>query len=334
MCFIKSRLSHCLFVNYPLISHVPLNKQWGTGVTNKCCGYKKPAFPSFLHIMPTYPQARYWILTIPQHGFTPYLPPGVTYIKGQLEEGQERDTRNADSTGFLHWQIIVAFATKKRLSAVTDTFGKYHAEPTRSNAADEYVWKDDTAIEGTRFLLGRKPLVRGNDKDWETIRDQARAGELEAIPADVYVRNYNSLKRIAVDHMRPVSIERQVVVFWGPTSTGKSHRAWEQAGLSAFPKDPRTKFWDGYRNQENVVIDEFRGDIDIAHCLRWFDKYPVIVEVKGSSVVLSARRIWITSNIEPIEWYPNLDKTTQTAFLRRLKIFEITDKDQIINIDE
>ena len=59
---------------------------------------------------------------------------------------------------------------------------------------------------------------------------------------------------------------------------------------SSIPKDPRTKFWDGYRNQENVVIDEFRGAIDIAHILRWFDRYPVIVEVKGSSVVLSAKK--------------------------------------------
>lgn len=133
-------------------------------------------------------------------------------------------------------------------------------------------------------------------------------------------RHYNSLKRIAVDHMVPVGIERRVEVFWGTTGVGKSRRAWDEAGLDAYPKDPRSKFWDGYRGQEHVVIDEFRGGIDIAHMLRWLDRYPVIVEVKGSSVVLKATRIWITSNIPPEQWYPDLDEETKAALLRRLNV--------------
>jgi hypothetical protein len=109
-------------------------------------------------------------------------------------------------------------------------------------------------------------------------------------------------------------------VYWGHTGTGKSRRAWDEAGIGAYPKDPRSKFWDGYRNHEHVVIDEFRGGIDISHILRWFDRYPVVVEVKGSSVVLSATHIWITSNIDPRQWYPELDEETLAALLRRLDI--------------
>lgn len=200
--------------------------------------------------------------------------------------------------------------------------GHFHAEPTRSDAALAYVWKEDTAVDGTRFELGQQPTVRGRDTDWATIRDNARGGRLDDIPADVYVRCYNSLKRIAQDHMVPVAKEREVLVFWGPTGTGKSRTAWGDAGLDAFPKDPRTKFWDGYRGQENVVIDEFRGDIDIAHILRWCDRYPVIVEVKGSSVVFNASKIWITSNLPPSQWYPLVDPMTKDALMRRLNITE------------
>lgn len=72
----------------------------------------------------------------------------------------------------------------------------------------------------------------------------------------------------------------------------------------------------------NVVIDEFRGDIDIAHMLRWLDRYPVLVEIKGSSVVLVAETIWITSNIHPAHWYPAIDQETRDALLRRLDITE------------
>lgn len=115
-------------------------------------------------------------------------------------------------------------------------------------------------------------------------------------------------------------MERQVFVFWGKTGSGKSKRAWEEATFDAYPKDPNTKFWDGYTGQKNVVIDEFRGLISISHMLRWLDRYPVIVEVKGSSVVLQAEKIWITSNISPNEWYKDIDEETLNALKRRLNI--------------
>lgn len=115
---------------------------------------------------------------------------------------------------------------------------------------------------------------------------------------------------------------RSVKVFWGSTGTGKSRKAWEEAGEEAYCKDPRSKFWDGYQDQVNVVIDEFRGGIDIAHLLRWFDRYPVRVEIKGSSRPLVAQSIWITSNLEPSKWYPDCDQMTIDALMRRLVVTE------------
>lgn len=145
-------------------------------------------------------------------------------------------------------------------------------------------------------------------------------GNLSEISKDVLVPHYNAIKRIRQDHLQPVAIERVVHVFWGRTGTGKSRKAWGEAGMDAYPKDPRTKFWDGYNGQRKVVIDEFRGSIDISHMLRWLDRYPVIVEVKGSSTCLVADEIWITSNLDPNLWYPELDSETRSALLRRLQI--------------
>lgn len=258
------------------------------------------------------PQGKYWLLTIPHHGFLPYLPVGCCWIRGQLELGE---------SGFLHWQLLVAFSKPTRLAGVRTTFGAFHAELSRSDAADAYVWKDDTCVDpSTRFELGERPKKRNSKSDWEGILESAKRGKLDDIPADVYIRCYSSLRRIATDHLQPSFIERSVRVFWGRTGSGKSHDAWETLGLHAYPKDPRTKFWDGYRNQEGVIIDEFRGAIDVSHILRWTDRYPVIVEVKGSSVVLSASKIIFTSNLHPKDWYPNLDEETLNALLRRLTI--------------
>lgn len=257
-------------------------------------------------------QGTYWLLTIPQHEFTPYLPPGVSFIKGQLEQG--------NGTGFIHWQVLAVFKRSVRLRAVRTVFGPVHAELSRSAAADAYVWKDDTAVAGTRFSLGTKPLRRNVSADWENVWECAKRGDLDSIPGDVKVRYFGNLCRIGAMFAQPLPIERECYVYWGKTGVGKSRRAWDEAGLDSYPKDPRTKFWCGYRSHEHVVVDEFRGGIDIGHLLRWLDRYPVLVEVKGSSVILVAKKIWITSNLSPKEWYPGLDPETLNALLRRIKV--------------
>lgn len=263
--------------------------------------------------------ARIWMGTLPYtsepnlcNRLDKFIKYELNYAKGQRELG---------AGGLDHWQFIINLTKPQRLSWLKKNISSQcHWEPTRSDAANNYVWKEDTAIPDTRFEMGRKPMDRSNPKDWDAIYSSAQRGQLEDIPADVLVRNYNAIKRITADNLQPVAIEREIVVFWGHTGTGKSRRAWAEAGLEAYPKDPRSKFWDGYRDQKHVVVDEFRGGIDVSHMLRWLDRYPVIVEIKGSSVVLRATKIWITSNLDPRLWYPDLDIDTQKALLRRLSI--------------
>lgn len=258
-------------------------------------------------------QGVYWLLTIPHADFLPFKHEPVAYIRGQLERGH--------GTDYCHWQLLAIFKRKCRLAAVKKIFGpSAHAELSRSSAATDYVWKDDTRVDGTQFELGNLPFRRNDPICWERVRASAREGRLDDVDAGIYVQHYNSLKRIAADHLEPVGIEKQVYVFWGASGTGKSRRAWNEAGLDAYPKDPRTKFWDGYRGQKHVVIDEFRGGIDIGHMLRWLDRYPVTVEIKGSATVLKATNIWITSNLCPDDWYPDLDIETKSALRRRLQV--------------
>jgi hypothetical protein len=276
-------------------------------------------------------KATYFILTIPFNEFVPYLPANTSYIKGQLECSESDSAiRGPNSSylyachgpGYLHWQLVVAFPVSVRLAAVVKIFGRWHAEPTRSKAALEYVWKDETGVKGTQFELGVLAVRKDITIDWDAIKSAAKCGELDSIPSHVYVRCYGALSRIAADNLEPAAFERTVVCYIGSTGTGKSRRAWGEAGMDAFPKDPRTKFWCGYRDHKHVIIDEFRGGIDISHILRWLDRYPVVIEVKGGARVLKAEKIWITSNIHPRSWYPTLDKQTLDALLRRMELVE------------
>lgn len=256
------------------------------------------------------------MLTMPFSSFVPVLPDGVAYLKGQAEVGE--------SNGFKHWQVLAVFEKKRSLVQVKALFGREcHAELSRSSASDEYVWKEATRVPDSQFELGVKPLKRNSQTDWDSVRDLAKVGNFDEIPADVYVRCYNQLSRIRLDHQVPVFIDRSAVVYYGPTQTGKSHRAWDEAGVGAYAKGPSSKWFCGYRTHEHVVIDEFRGAIGISHLLRWFDKYPVCVETKGSQVPLFAKRFWLTSNVHPRLWYPDLDEDTYKALERRLEIVHI-----------
>ena len=240
------------------------------------------------------------------------LPDGIVWLTGQREKGLE--------SGYVHYQVCVAFSKKKSLSFVQELFGRgIHAELSRSESAAAYCNKEDSR-DGEPFEYGAKPFRRNSATDWESVWESAKSGDLAAIPANVRVVSYRTLRAIGSDYSQCPSIEKRVDVFWGSTGTGKSHRAWNEAGEGAYSKCPRSKFWDGYQNQEHVVLDEFRGGIDVAHLLRWFDKYPVRVEVKGSSRPLYAKRIWITSNVDPRNWYPELDLATLDALMRRLTV--------------
>jgi len=247
------------------------------------------------------------------------LPPSVVWIRGQQEAG--------DAGGYLHWQFVVGFRQKVSLARVKAVFGSaVHAELSRSELANAYVCKEQTRVDGP-WEFGAKPLRRNSKTDWESVWTAAQSGDLASIPAQVRVVSYRTIRAIASDFSKAPAIVREIFVFWGSTGkyyltigTGKSRRAWDEAGLEAYSKCPRTKFWDGYQSEQNVVIDEFRGGIDISHILRWCDRYPVRVEIKGSSRPLVASKIWFTSNLDPREWYPDLDEETKSALLRRFNI--------------
>lgn len=131
-------------------------------------------------------QGRYWLGTL--YNWTPpdALPDSCTWIKGQKEI--------CPTTSREHYQVIAGFKRAVRLAAVKRAVGNGHWELTRSDAADAYVWKEQTSVEGSRFELGAKAIRRNVAGDWQKIKADAQRGALEEIPADIYIRYYRTLK--------------------------------------------------------------------------------------------------------------------------------------------
>jgi len=228
----------------------------------------------------------------------------------------------APTTGTVHLQGYVVFKSNQRLSAVTKKMPGCHVLVANGTTAQniEYCSKDGQFTEHGEPPLNQAQKGQLEKERWQSIIVHAKAGTLEEHDPKVFFHHYSTAQKLAAQYAKPIANIKEIYVYWGDTGTGKSHTAWEQAGPDAYGKDPKSKFWYGYSGQENIVIDEFRGSIDIDHVLRWWDKYPQSVEVKNSSVPLAAKKIWITSNLSPDEWYPNLDSTTKAALRRRFTL--------------
>lgn len=263
-------------------------------------------------------QARYWLLTIPIDAYKlpTELPANILWLRGQQERG--------DNTDYHHWQLFCTFKQPARLAAVKKIFGeKCHAEPSRSQAAEQYVIKDDTAIAGTRFELGQKPFQRNSKTDWDSARSLAKSGKLDDCPPDVYIKYYRTLKEIGRDHMTKPKDLDSVCGIWiyGPPGVGKSHFARQHYGPNIFFK-PQNKWWDGYQHETSVLIDDFDSK-QLGHLLKiWADKYSFVAETKGNSIHIRPDRILITSNYS-IEEIFNEDLELQKAVKRRFYIIHL-----------
>jgi hypothetical protein len=98
-------------------------------------------------------QGIFWMGTIPKDAWSPRLDDNVAWIRGQLECG--------GNTGYQHWQLVFALKRKGSLRTCKSIFGKSgHFEISRSAAANDYVFKEDTRVAGTQFELGNKPFLR------------------------------------------------------------------------------------------------------------------------------------------------------------------------------
>jgi len=165
---------------------------------------------------------------------------------------------------------------------------------------------------------------QGKRKDMEVVRDLVQSG---ATMLDI-IDQASSLQSIRTAEVlfkyldRPRTQMTELHWIYGPTGTGKSHRAHELAGPEAFTP-VSAKWWDGYDRHENVVIDDCRWDWfepigGFAGFLRMVDKWPYKVESKGASRHLVAKRIFITCPCAPEAFWNNVTDESLAQFQRRI----------------
>jgi len=174
--------------------------------------------------------------------------------------------------------------------------------------------------------LGKAPK-QGKRKDLDELVEMAktrksRKSMIEANPSGV-VRYFKGLEYVRSQYAARRDFQTEVIVYWGPTGSGKTYHVKELLGdeeaffLTKAMVTSNQVWWDGYEDQETIVLEEFYGWIPINVMLSLINTTPFTVQVKGGSRSLMPRRVFITANEPPGKWYKEQAPSVAAAFKRR-----------------
>lgn len=215
-----------------------------------------------------------------------------------------------------HLQMYVVLKNAKTLSAMRKLYPGIHWEIRIGSHAQAKAYCEDPEKrdpDTEPVVWGVEPQKQGKRNDLTAIQAMLDSGEsMQAVSREYfgqfvrYGRGFGNYQTLNATQRTSHTFTN---VFYGPPGTGKSNLALIEAGPSAFwlPRPAGQSLWfDGYHGQEDVVIDDFSGWISRTMMQRMCDTYPLRVETKGGTVSFMAKRIWITSNQHPRDWWPNV----------------------------
>jgi hypothetical protein len=277
-----------------------------------------------IYAMPN-PQAKNWVFTLnnPTNDETDTLealgnelPTPIQYLVWGEETGEN---------GTFHYQGYLSLKTRKGLRWVRNTFStRAHYEVMRgtNKEAADYCKKDGVYKE-----FGDLPRGQGGRTDIaacvQQIREGANLREITESHPELVLRYSSGILRLR-NHFRPVRDgPPEIHVFWGPTGTGKTRRVWEFTDPNQLWVHPGVGIWfDGYDGHPCALFDDFDGGwFKLHYLLKLLDRYPMPVPVKGQHAWWVPKHIFITSNIDPADWYPNANDRHKAALSRRLEEF-------------
>lgn len=274
--------------------------------------------------MPRARRSRRWVFTLNNYTQNDEIKlqhsPGSSEWISYCLYGRERGLNNTP-----HLQGVLFLRQPKSLQGIKDALQlpTLHLEIMQGppRAAINYCKKDGDVSEwGT-------PPAQGRRSDLEQIRKEIMEGAEEKEIADsyftrwvVYRRSFKRYKQLCQEKR---NFKSQTYYIYGTTGTGKTRCVHEkEENLWVWPGGD---WFDGYEGHDAALFDDFRSGFKYSFALRLLDRYAMDVPIKGGHTNWCPKRIYITSNILPLEQWPNLAESKQ-PFIRRLDhIWEMTE---------
>lgn len=282
-------------------------------------------------------ESKDWLFTYFQTD-TPltWNPNEVEYVTWQLEK--------APSTEKLHFQGFVVFKKKKKLGKppqpkkgnkkgeMTQPSGVHKFLPgahwemirgTRQQARD-YCRKEETRVEGPWEVGTFEAISQGRREDLTAVKRKIDEGATMETIADQHFNLFLQYERPLRSYKKMKTPSRNTKTFTelriGVPGSGKSYVAKTLTNNDkklGYWKSP-DKWWDGYEGQDIVILDDFKGGIMATQLQHLMDENAMDVETKGGKMEFNSKRLIITSNYLPAQWYEKDERRPVTSFLRRI----------------
>lgn len=211
--------------------------------------------------------------------------------------------REIGDSGTPHLQGYIEFKSPKRLATLKKQLPKeIHWElrkGTKKQAADYCKEDGDFFEKGEMTRQGeRTDLHRVN----ELVEEKATLATIaEECPTEFikYQRGITALRNLRV--LKPRSGPAICVWLWGKTGVGKTRFPFDTHN-TVYIKDG-TMWWDGYDQQEAIVVDDYDGKWPFRNFLQFLDRYPFQGQVKGGYVNINSPYIYVTCEFPPSSLY-------------------------------
>lgn len=241
-----------------------------------------------------------------------------------------------------HLQGYVEFPTPRRLAAVkTALGGRCHIEARLGKAKDaaNYCKKGRQSHEewttckenGPTFGTGADITERGTctqpgqRTDLEQLGAMVRAGikprAIATLCPGEYIKYGKGIEGLASKLQKDREEAPQVIWRWGSAGVGKSFRPMKDH-KSVYIKDG-TQWWDGYEQQQAIIIDDFDGHWPFRDLLRLLDRYPYQGQYKGGYVKINSPFIYITCEFPPEHVYATSPNELAQVTRRLNKVIEV-----------
>lgn len=218
-----------------------------------------------------------------------------------------------------HLQGYVEWLHAKKFTSLKNLNPRIHWEKRRGTAkeASDYCKKEGYFYEkGTISCQGKRSDL---EDVAEMVEQKVSLKEIAQTFPTTYIKYHKGIEKLINIFYEDRNEKPYVHWRWGKTGTGKTYGA-VQAHPSHYIKDG-TKWWDGYEQQEAIIIDDFDGKWDYRNFLRLLDKYKYQGETKFGYVKINSPYIYITCEHPPSHFW---DDTELSQILRRIdKIVEV-----------
>lgn len=277
---------------------------------------------------PQIPPAKHWVFTLNNPTVTPeqlllaFADWDLAYAVFQQEVG---------ASGTVHFQGYLEFNARRRLTAIRKLphSDRMHLEKRRGTReeARAYAMKQDTRDLGPYEFGQWVAAAQGKRSDLSEFCDALKSGKSIAEVAEemtpTYVRYHRGLTSFL--SLRPVSRPEPPVVslYYGPPGCGKTKSFYDvETAEDSWVSPPgcAMSWFDGYIGQSAILLDDFDGKaskVPLSTLLQVLDRYPIRVPVKGGFTWFVPKRVYVTTNIHPSEWYDWSGRLAQFKALQR-----------------